>query len=285
MILTIRELFSFDFEILKQQHQLPTSMPLNHFHNAFEMYYLCQGERYYYVDNKTYHIKKGDFVLINEYTPHRGIAAGDSSFGHILINFKKAYLNEFVKITSESLYECFTKGIHIIHLDEKEQVIIENLFDTMLEEFHHKAPWHDYYLKTLLVQLLLLTRRFAKDTPEYSKAPTGSTYKIINEATGYINDHFSDDITLEFISNKFFISTHYFSRIFKKITGVSFIEYLNNVRTKSSQKLLVSTNLSISEIAARVGYKSNTHFGRIFKKTIGISPSEYRTEYRKHTDV
>ena len=85
-------------------------------------------------------------------------------------------------------------------------------------------------------------------------------------------------MTLQTISERFYISPYYFSRTFKQITGFTFIEYLNGVRIKEAQKLLRKTNLSIGKIAESVGYQNNTHFGRLFKKATGISPLAYRKQ-------
>lgn len=156
------------------------------------------------------------------------------------------------------------------------QELIEQLLSSMLNEFSQKQPESDTYIRASLMQLLLLVHRHNSTQIEYNTEYINSTHKIINEAIGYINNNFADDITLESISNRFFVSTAYFSRIFKKSTGLTFIEYLNSVRIKEAQKLLATTNLSISEISERIGYKSNTHFGRILKKISHLSPREYR---------
>ena len=73
-----------------------------------------------------------------------------------------------------------------------------------------------------------------------------------------------------------FGTPQYFSRVFKRATGVSFTEYLNGVRIKEAQRLLIKTDKTIYDIAEAVGYKSASHFGRSFTAITGISPSEYR---------
>lgn len=273
---SLREQVNHDFEIMRRNKITPNSMPMYHFHNAYEVYYLWSGERYYFIKDKSYHIKKGDLILINEYTTHRAIASQNISYEDFLVTFKKPFLNELTKITSFNLYECFTKDVHVIHLDDEAQKMVEALLLNMLDEYKNKPTGHHFYIKTSLAQLLILAKRHAGNIPDYVDEHMSSTHKIIDEATGYINNNYGEDITLEFMSDKFFISTHYFSRIFKKLTGLTFIEYLNSVRIKEAQKLLATTNLSINEIGERVGFKSNTHFGRIFKKIADTSPSEYR---------
>jgi YesN/AraC family two-component response regulator len=83
-------------------------------------------------------------------------------------------------------------------------------------------------------------------------------------------------ITLADISKEFYISQFYFSKIFKEATGFTFVEYLNSVRIKEAQRLLVSTNDKVIRISYNVGFGSIAHFGRMFKAITGYSPLQYR---------
>ena len=96
------------------------------------------------------------------------------------------------------------------------------------------------------------------------------------EILGYINNHYFEELTLETVSAKYFLSTYYFSRTFKEATGFHFVEYLNNVRMKEAKKLLLHSGLTVNEVSTAVGFHSNTHFGRVFKQIVGCSPSAYK---------
>ena len=73
-------------------------------------------------------------------------------------------------------------------------------------------------------------------------------------------------------------STFYFCKMFKKITGINFTDYVSRVRIEKSKNLLLNPNLRVSEIAFEVGFQSLTHFNRVFKKILGQSPTEYRAQ-------
>lgn len=98
----------------------------------------------------------------------------------------------------------------------------------------------------------------------------------INEITDYINKHYSEDIYLEKIAEKFNVSDKYLSKVFKASTGISFHIYLSNVRISESKKLLLETNLSVIKIGEMVGFSIHSTFFRIFKKFEGINPTQYR---------
>ena len=95
----------------------------------------------------------------------------------------------------------------------------------------------------------------------------------------YISNHYNEDLSIKKVANKVHLSHTYFSRLFKKELGVSFVEYVTNVRIKRAKWLLSNTNDSIESIAEQVGFNTPNYFSSIFKKHVGISPSEYREEH------
>ncbi|NMB32668.1 MAG: helix-turn-helix domain-containing protein [Clostridium sp.] len=108
--------------------------------------------------------------------------------------------------------------------------------------------------------------------------------QIFEKAAEFINANFSKDITLEDVSNHIYISPYYFSRGFKKFTGMNFIEYLTNVRLREAKKLLLTTDLSIGQVGKSVGYNDPNYFGRVFKKAEGLPPSKFRISKKVHIE-
>ncbi|ASA23449.1 response regulator transcription factor [Paenibacillus donghaensis] len=94
----------------------------------------------------------------------------------------------------------------------------------------------------------------------------------------YINDNFSEDISLQHIAREFSLNANYISQLFKKELGKTFTEHLSGLRMERAGILLRTTLIPINEVAEHVGYKDYFYFSRLFKKTIGISPSRYRSE-------
>jgi YesN/AraC family two-component response regulator len=99
---------------------------------------------------------------------------------------------------------------------------------------------------------------------------------VIRRAKEFIQEHQSEDISLGQVAKAVNTSTFYFCKMFKKLTGINFTDYLSRVRIEKSKNLLLNPNLRVSEIAFEVGFQSLTHFNRVFKKVIGQSPTEYR---------
>jgi AraC-like DNA-binding protein len=99
---------------------------------------------------------------------------------------------------------------------------------------------------------------------------------VITRAKEYIQEHQTENLRLGHVAKAVNTSTFYFCKMFKKVTGINFTDYLSRVRIEKSKNLLLNPNLRVSEIAFEVGFQSLTHFNRVFKKILGQSPTEYR---------
>jgi AraC-like DNA-binding protein len=101
---------------------------------------------------------------------------------------------------------------------------------------------------------------------------------VITKAKAYIEEHHTEEVGLGQVAKAVNMSTFYFCKMFKKVTGINFTGYLSRVRMEKAKNLLLNPNLRISEIAFEVGFQSLTHFNRVFKKLLGESPTEYRAQ-------
>lgn len=103
--------------------------------------------------------------------------------------------------------------------------------------------------------------------------------KPVRIVKAYIEENFDKPLTLENAAEKVNLTPNYVSTIFKKETGVSFLEYLTSVRLDKATEMLRKSDMSMSEIAEAVGYSDVKHFSKLCKKTLGMKPSEYRKLY------
>ena len=105
---------------------------------------------------------------------------------------------------------------------------------------------------------------------------------VITKARAYIAEHQTEEIKLGQVAKAVNMSSYYFCKMFKKVAGINFTDYVARVRIEKSKNLLLNPNLRISEIAFEVGFQSLTHFNRVFKKILGQSPTEYRSQLLAH---
>lgn len=109
-------------------------------------------------------------------------------------------------------------------------------------------------------------------------AGKGETHagNVIDQAKKYIQEHYTQDLSLEDVSKAVNISSYYFSKLFKDKTGVTFVEYLTKLRMEKAECMLQDPANSVRDICYAVGYQDPNYFSRIFKRYVGVTPSEYR---------
>jgi YesN/AraC family two-component response regulator len=251
------------------------TMPSNHFHDRFEIFYLLSGERYYFIKDRTLFIKKGDLVLINNYELHKTIDTGVPNHERILIKFGMEFVNTLNNNSMEEIMRSLF-SVNLIHFSIKSQTMVEDILQKMLQEIDLKRTGFEISLQSLLMQLLVFSARYIENNPTHIPEHPTPIHQKVSEIAQYINQHYAEQISLSSISKSFFMSPYYLSRAFNKVTGFTFIEYLNNVRIKEAQKLLRESRLSASSIAEKVGFGSIAHFGRVFKTITDQSPLHYR---------
>lgn len=136
------------------------------------------------------------------------------------------------------------------------------------------ARQHDAVVKllTIFAQHLSMLSNQVVVQQEHAEPP------VIGRAKEFIQEHQTENLRLGQVAKACNTSTFYFCKMFKKVTGINFTDYLSRVRIEKSKNLLLNPNLRVSEIAFEVGFQSLTHFNRVFKKILGQSPTEYRTQ-------
>lgn len=103
--------------------------------------------------------------------------------------------------------------------------------------------------------------------------------RTITGITGYLQEHLAEDLSLSVLAQEFHLNPQYISQLFKNEIGVNFLSYLTNIRMEKAKKLLLSTSLSVAEVAEQSGYGDYRVFTKVFKKSEGITPSQYRRDF------
>lgn len=106
---------------------------------------------------------------------------------------------------------------------------------------------------------------------------------VIRKACDYIELNYASDLSLDEVALHAGVSPHYLSKLFKKETGTGFVDYLTDVRLKEARELLETSDKSVKEIGALVGYPDQNYFSRIFKKQMKVSPTDYKEGKREKT--
>jgi two-component system response regulator YesN len=110
----------------------------------------------------------------------------------------------------------------------------------------------------------------------HNNASQRDVHRNILAAADYIREHYAEEISLNSVSTRYFITSTYFSSIFKEIVGENFLEFLTRVRMEKAKELLEHTAVKVGQIGEKVGYADSRYFSKLFKKHTGLMPTEYR---------
>ena len=262
-----------------------------HTHDFIEIVYVYDGKGYHIYNDVTYPVSKGELYIINSRTPHCFYPTDKSNSEHLVV-YNLCFLPEFissinihlpilVELTDIMLYKSLYPDEIIYSPDLKlsgsMRTEIEQLYEKMYLEFTSKGINYVELLRLSLCELLLKIHRFYQQnhaSPE--SAVIKYRHQLIPDCIQYLRDNYSKKVTIEELSNNFFLSKSYLSSLFKKATGSGVVEYLQHIRIERACELLTNTTLSITEISTQVGYTDYRFFNKSFKKITGVTAHEYR---------
>ncbi|AZN43965.1 AraC family transcriptional regulator [Paenibacillus albus] len=256
----------------------------NHIHRTYEIYYQVSGQRYHFIDDRSYTIVAGDLVFVNKHVVHNSAAFGPLAHERIVINFSDAFLGEGHPLHHPSLFEPFANNALLLRLNSEEQAFVHQLLAKMVAETIERRLGYETYLRVLLTELLLFAARHPAVQEEHHRIGGGSASAAavsplqhkISEVVQHINEHYDTKLVLADLAKRFFMSPYYLSRSFKTITGFTLVEYIHLTRVREAQRLLKETELKVIVIAERTGFENTGHFDRIFKKVAGTTPLGFR---------
>ena len=259
------------------------TMPSKHLHNEYEIYFLVEGERYYFIGSQTYHVKKGGLVFIDRGLVHQTSQAGNESHDRILIGLENTVLAPFLSLTGElSLSHFFEEHCGVLQLNEEDARTVLGYLERIAAELQKKERGYRLMVLSSLAAILCYAHRlFLKNGEMPLAAPLSASpkHRKVDEAAAYITEHYREPLSLEGVAGHLFVSKCYLSRIFKEAAGFTVVEYINLCRVRQARRLLLETSMSITELAEYLGFESITYFERVFKKYTLISPLKYRKIY------
>ncbi len=237
---------------------------VSNWHENTEFLYCIQGKGTVSCDTSDIQMEKGDTIIINARQLHTVSSEAEVKYRCLIID------NSFFKdngIDIETL--SFTQRI----CDEKAGMLIERI------ALLFSGEKNSFSVAETRLAVLDFIVYMCKNYSLKSKAETNKkskSYNAVLKTVEYINENYSQKLTLEFLSAMAGFSRYHFARIFKENTGFTVIEHINAIRCENAGFLLRDTTKTISEIAFECGFDSPSYFAKAFSKIYGMLPSEYR---------
>lgn len=251
-----------------------------HWHSALEIDYVEEGEIEYKTPDRSVILHKGDAVFINSDVLHTVSAKGRG--GRIYAHLFDKYLvgGMFGSIYEKKYMEPILKNLgpemYVIRPDDGKRIrVIENMF-RLAEVYEKKEEGYEFAVRSVLSELWYFLYKDVASVISLPETGNHTDSTRILTMMKYIQEHFSEKISVEMIAESANISVRECGRCFQSKIGMSPGNYLNDYRIRLAAELLLSTENSITEVAEKCGFSSCSYFGKSFLKMIGCTPKEYR---------
>jgi len=154
---------------------------------------------------------------------------------------------------------------------------LHNIIKMFIQESRSHRPGYEVMLQSLSTQLVVqLLREATHNDSCINVEPLEQDRKNIRLAIDFLREHYRDQFTLGQVARSANYSPYHFIRIFKGETGKTPFEYLLEVKIEKAREMLLSQNMTVTEVCFLCGFNNLSHFTAVFKKKVGMTPSEYR---------
>lgn len=231
------------------------------------------GQLAYEVDGKSLQLQAPQFVL---FEPNISISANAQRAELLFLTFSASLVMQHAA-TMHLIPPKSTVAFRPEHLSGDER--LDSLLAQFVAELIDEKPGKEIVMHALVEQLLVhVLRNYAQPrrSEELELSRAGLVDRRIRRSVELMHTQLDQDLTLKALAAASYLSPFHFARLFKKLTGSTPHNYLAGIRAERAQLLLADTELSVTEIGARVGYLSASHFTKAFRLATGTTPREFR---------
>ena len=264
-----------DFEVYRYRSTYLNEVALHH-HDFYEVYLLLRGRVAYTVENRIYQVRPGDIMLISPLELHQARISTDAEpYERIVLWVARSYL-ESLSSAKTSLTRCFDTAVPGRSNRLRPSPQVSTAFRRRLEQLGALHSQQDYGSdlldKCCRVELLVALNRAVA---EAAVQPADCTCdRVVDQVVEYINEHYNEPLTLDDLSERFFISKYHLLRKFDRQVGTTVHRYILQKRLLIAKQLLGS-GLAPSEVCQHCGFGDYANFYRAFRAEYHITPRQY----------
>lgn len=263
-----------DYEVYRYRSAYMNEVALHH-HDFYEVYLLLHGRVEYIVENRIYRMRPGDLMLISPLELHQArIATHEEPYERIVLWIARSYLERF-STPSTSLTRCFDTAVpshtNLLRLPGADSARMRQYLEELGERHARDGYGDDLLAQCSLLELMVELNRAAA---RRGTADVGDSDRVVDGVLAYINEHYSEPLTLDLLAEKFFISKYHLLRKFDAQVGTTVHRYLLQKRLLIAKQLLAN-GVSPSEACQYCGFGDYASFYRAFKGEYGQTPRQY----------
>jgi AraC-like DNA-binding protein/mannose-6-phosphate isomerase-like protein (cupin superfamily) len=274
----------FDFHIQSAEHA-GIVMCGAHIHDWVEILFCLSGNMKATLGSREYPFGTHDLLVAPSHEVHRVVTLSEEKHEYAVVKFQPDLMITSMQLQSE--YQCIlplliSRGAArlVFPAEEVERSGIPELVAHFAGEYQRAEYGYEIALKSDLYRLILwILRQWHAEGADGSEVPTPAQLRRLQTVLDYVGKNYACAVTVEEMARRCHVSYSYFSRQFSEAMGRSFHDYLTTVRLSAAEKLLITTEKSVTDISYDTGFSSLSYFSRRFAGRNGLSPSEYRARY------
>lgn len=248
-----------------------------HMHDYCQLTKVEEGRILYIINNTQVEMARGDIIVINPNTIHSWLAVEQTRCASIGFYPSRLRLNDYClphESSFELLYSMQYPSVHISH-QSPYYVAIDRCVNSILAENSLKPPAYSEMMHNYIVELSFLLSRACSILSDTTNA-TPRRPETLQKAMLYISEHLDTTTGPQDVADFVHMNPCYFSYYFKKQLGIPCSKYIAIKRLSTAAELLKSTDLSISDIVFKCGFRSVSNFYQLFSSLYTISPGKFR---------
>lgn len=265
-------------KIKKEEYKTPGLILGVHWHEQIQFLYFSQGNAIVHCNSQKHEIRENDLVILNSKELHSiENVSSNLTLYLIKIDLSFIYSNKIDSIQAQFLTPLSQNLISFENVVRNDDNVLRCV-NRIINEYFKKEIGFELAIKAQVYDLIvLLLRGYVLKT--YSEDELKSRLALLqrfDNVINYMENNFSEQINLLKLSNISGVSEGHFCRLFKQITGMSAIDYINNLRINRAVELIQSSDLNMTQIAMTCGFSDSNYFSRIFKKYKKVSPMQMK---------
>ena len=243
-----------------------------HYHEFCKILLLVSGEGSYFVDGSRYLLAPGDIVLIGSRSVHKPELAESAAYERIIIYVSPEYLQKMSSAGCDLLSLFSGNRGHVLRLKEHRRKTVFSLASKLERELAHPAFGRDILSQANLLQMLVELGRSMEDASANLPRPSVPENRRVLEIMEYLDRNLAEDIDIDRLAERFFISKFYMMRLFQKETGTTVYAYLTQKRLLKARDL-IGSGVRATEACYACGFHSYSSFTRAYGKYFGTTPT------------
>ncbi|MFD0671071.1 helix-turn-helix domain-containing protein [Cohnella sp. GCM10027633] len=275
---------------LKENTVLPDrTFPINvfrvgdiyqHWHDHIEWVYVKEGQARIQIDGSFETLARGELAFVNSKQLHSAVVSAPGT-ELVCIVFNEALVRgSGLDITEHHYFVPYLQRQQLwpnwMRADAPDIGEMNAAFTRLLVEFDRKQPGYELLVKAELLRIFGLYFRYAESSSSQPLTRAAQKPYDFSSLLQTLRERYNETVSVGEAARMVSLSPNHFCKIFKQVTGKTFVDYIHTLRVQEAERLLRDTDYPISDIADRVGFSDMTYFGRVFKKVRNQAPSAIR---------